>query len=184
MKTELAGRNLWYDGTVEVLDDDGLIEALLHNVPLSKLSVISEAIPGIKQFNQRSEEKLGVKSENKPLVFTWQIPREYSELDIDGYVKNLIHPPGLVEKREVRLANEVSEFKRLELLDFLRVIIFIVDTFKKEKVVWGVGRGSSCASYLLFLIGLHLVDPVIYDIPMTEFLREKIVLSGDSINNH
>lgn len=173
MKTELAKRNLWYDGTIEVFDEEGLIEALLRQVPISKLSITDPTILGVRQFNQRSEEKLTIKSENNAFRFDWQIPKHYMELDIDVYVKQLTHPQGLTEKREVRLENEVSEFKRRNLLNFLRVIIYIVDTFKKEKVIWGVGRGSSCASYLLYLIGLHLVDPVIFEIPLTEFLRDK-----------
>jgi len=172
-KIELEGRSLWLDGTIEVYDEDGLIDALLRQVPISKLSITKLDIPGVKQFNKRSEVPLKVKSINDDFDLTWKIPKEYLELDIDKYVKGLVHPEGKPEVREARLENEVAEFKRRDLLNFLRVIIYIVETFKKEKVIWGVGRGSSCASYLLFLIGLHLVDPILFDIPMTEFLRDK-----------
>ena len=38
-------------------------------------------------------------------------------------------------------------------------------------VIWGVGRGSSVASYVLYLIGIHKVDSMYYDLPINEFLR-------------
>lgn len=173
MKTELQNTNLWYDGTIEVLDEEGLVNALLKQIPIEKLAVSDLAINGVLQFNQRSDRILSTKVENRKLNFEWLIPKEYLELDIDAYTKHLVHPIGLIEKREIRLQNEIAEFKRRGLLDFLRVIIYIVDTFRKDKIMWGIGRGSSCASYLLFLIGLHLVDPIVYDIPINEFLRDK-----------
>ena len=56
--------------------------------------------------------------------------------------------------------------------EFVKTVIFIVDTFKEAGIVWGVGRGSSCASYILFLLGLHLVDPIKFDISMDEFFHD------------
>ena len=40
-----------------------------------------------------------------------------------------------------------------------------------KNVLWGVGRGSSVASYALFLIGVHKIDSVKYDLDWREFLR-------------
>jgi DNA polymerase III alpha subunit len=37
--------------------------------------------------------------------------------------------------------------------------------------VWGVGRGSSVASYVLFLIGVHRIDSMKYNLDYKEFLR-------------
>jgi len=46
-----------------------------------------------------------------------------------------------------------------------------VNIFEENKVVWGTGRGSSCASYILYLIGIHQVDSVKYDLDLGEFFR-------------
>jgi DNA polymerase III alpha subunit len=62
-------------------------------------------------------------------------------------------------------------FKELELGDVLRCLIYVVDTMKAKRVTWGVGRGSSCSSYLLYLLDLHSVDAVKYDIDITDFIK-------------
>jgi DNA polymerase III alpha subunit len=50
---------------------------------------------------------------------------------------------------------------------------YIVDTLRANNVVWGVGRGSSVASYVLHIIGVHKIDPIKYNIPIEEFFKEK-----------
>ena len=102
MKTELQNTNLWYDGTIEVLDEEGLVNALLKQIPIEKLAVSDLAINGVLQFNQRSDRILSTKVENRKLNFEWLIPKEYLELDIDAYTKHLVHPIGLIEKREIK----------------------------------------------------------------------------------
>ena len=110
-----------------------------------------------------------------PFSFAWTLPEHYKYMNVDEYLLNLadsIERDSLFDKRLQRLAKEIELFKRHKLEDVLRVIIFIVDEFKKRNVVWGVGRGSSCSSYILFLIGLHDIDPVLYEIEIEDFLRE------------
>ena len=46
-----------------------------------------------------------------------------------------------------------------------------IDTLREKNVVWGVGRGSSVASFCLFLIGVHKVNPILYKLKINEFLR-------------
>jgi DNA polymerase III alpha subunit len=57
------------------------------------------------------------------------------------------------------------------MLDLLRWLKFFVDTCRKEGIIWGVGRGSSVASYVLFLIGVHKIDSLKYNLDWQEFLR-------------
>jgi DNA polymerase III alpha subunit len=57
------------------------------------------------------------------------------------------------------------------MIPVLKTMKYIVDTLRKNNVVWGVGRGSSIASYALFLIGIHKIDSIKYDIPITEFFK-------------
>jgi DNA polymerase III alpha subunit len=76
------------------------------------------------------------------------------------------------DRRIIRINNELEEFKRRNLIPLFKTIIYVVDTLREKQILWGVGRGSSCASYLLYLIGLHCVDPVQYDISMNEFLHD------------
>jgi len=55
--------------------------------------------------------------------------------------------------------------------DVLHVMKYIVDTLRANNILWGVGRGSSVASYVLFLIGIHKVDSIKYNLPIEEFFK-------------
>ncbi len=57
--------------------------------------------------------------------------------------------------------------------DVLYVMKYTVDTLRANNIIWGVGRGSSVASYVLHIIGVHKIDPIKYDIPIEEFFKEK-----------
>ena len=74
--------------------------------------------------------------------------------------------------RMYRVNDELTLYKKLDLLPVLRTIIFVINTLRENSVVWGVGRGSSVSSYVLYLIGAHDVDSIKYDLDVNEFLRE------------
>ncbi len=57
------------------------------------------------------------------------------------------------------------------MLVLLKTMKYIVDTLRENNIVWGVGRGSSVASYVLFLLGVHKIDSVKYDLPIEEFFK-------------
>lgn len=172
--TQLSDRTVRVDGVVGVAADK-VTEMIIRGVELSKLRVLSKDAE-VERFNSLSEEKLEVYSdlEDIELSYKWLIPEEYMKIDLDKYVQDVIDtlPGDIHEIGEIRLQNELQEFKRRNLLDFLRTIIFIVDVLKSKKIICGVGRGSSCASYLLFKIGLHAVDCLKFNIPLTEFFHD------------
>ena len=66
---------------------------------------------------------------------------------------------------------ELDAFKARNMLDLLRWLKYFVDTCSKEGIVWGVGRGSSVSSYVLYLIGVHSIDPIKFNLDWREFLR-------------
>ena len=63
------------------------------------------------------------------------------------------------------------EFEKRDMFMLLRYLKYFVDTMRKNKVVWGLGRGSSVSSYVLYLIGVHKINSIYYDIPINEFLK-------------
>ena len=69
------------------------------------------------------------------------------------------------------LIEELEEFRERNMLDLLRVLKYTVDTLKTNSIVWGVGRGSSVASYVLFLLGVHKINSIQYNLDWREFLR-------------
>jgi DNA polymerase III alpha subunit len=98
----------------------------------------------------------------------WNMPDEYKTLDIEEWIWAQTPP---WDPQHTRVAEELSAFKERNMMDLLRWLKYFVDTMRTNKVVWGVGRGSSVASYILFLIGVHKIDSIKYNLDWQEFLR-------------
>ena len=75
------------------------------------------------------------------------------------------------ESKLQRVGKELLMYQERGLFDLLKYLKYLVDTMKDHKVIWGVGRGSSCASYVLYLMGIHKVDSMFYNLDVEEFLR-------------
>jgi DNA polymerase III alpha subunit len=103
---------------------------------------------------------------DQSLQNTWLMPREYQEFDIEGFLANQCP-----KEHYQRMIDELAEFRARNMLDLLRWMKYFVDTCRNKGVVWGVGRGSSVASYVLYLIGVHKIDPVKYKLDWRDFLR-------------
>lgn len=98
---------------------------------------------------------------------SWAIPDRYKSLDLRVWLNEQCK----TQVERDRVAYELNVFEKYELEDMLRSLVYLVDVFKKHKVVWGVGRGSSVSSYVLFLIGIHRVNSIAYDLDFDEFLN-------------
>lgn len=97
----------------------------------------------------------------------WHMPEEYLSLDI---AKWLLQQCETQEELQ-RVGQELLLFQERNLFPLLKQLKYIVDTWRKNNVVWGVGRGSSVASYVLYLIGVHKINSMYYDLDIAEFLR-------------
>lgn len=97
----------------------------------------------------------------------WQIPKEYASIEIESWFADKIS----TEEQAIRVATELSLYKSGGLYPLLRFLIYLVDTMREHKIVWGVGRGSSVSSYCLFLIGIHKIDSMKYNLEIKEFLK-------------
>jgi len=98
---------------------------------------------------------------------TWFISEPFASMDVLQW---------LLEKCKTteeitRVEYEYDLFHKKDLITMLRLLIYLVDHFRKHKYVWGVGRGSSVASYCLFLIGINKIDPIKYNLDIHEFLK-------------
>ena len=100
----------------------------------------------------------------------WNMPEKYQDLDIQEYLINRMSVCSNPEYA-VRLSHELALFEQYNLLDLLRYMKYMVDTFRSKNIVWGLGRGSSVSSYVLYLIGVHKIDSIYYDLDIEEFLK-------------
>ena len=99
----------------------------------------------------------------------WFMPEEYKTLDVDAFLLGKIG--GKLTKEWGRCLEELEAFRERDMEDLLRYMIYLVDFMRENNIVWGVGRGSSVASYVLYLIGVHRIDSIQYDLDWREFLR-------------
>jgi hypothetical protein len=97
----------------------------------------------------------------------WYMPPEYKNIDIAEYVLSLCH----TQQELQRVGQELLMFQERNLFDLLRYLKYLVDRLAENNVIWGVGRGSSVASYVLYLLKIHRVDSIFYDLDPREFLR-------------
>jgi DNA polymerase III alpha subunit len=98
---------------------------------------------------------------------TWHMPDEYKRLDIAEYILSLCDSDAKLQ----RCGEELLLFQERNLFDLLRYLKYLVDTMRSHNMIWGVGRGSSVASYVLYLLGVHRIDSMFYDLDAQEFLR-------------
>lgn len=71
-----------------------------------------------------------------------------------------------------RLEEELTFFLESDNIKFLLSLVELIKHFKENNVIWGIGRGSSCASYVLFLLEIHDINPIAYDIDFKEFSKQ------------
>ena len=97
----------------------------------------------------------------------WKMPQAYKDLDIAEYVLNLCKTDAELQ----RVGEELLLYQERDLFDLLKYLKYLVDTMTENRLIWGVGRGSSVASYVLYLLGVHKIDSMYYDLDPREFLR-------------
>lgn len=97
----------------------------------------------------------------------WHMPDEYKQLDIAEYLLGLCAS----QEQLQRVGEELLLYQERNMFDLLRYLKYLVDTMRKNNVIWGVGRGSSTASYVLYLLGVHRIDSMFYELDVKEFLR-------------
>jgi len=97
----------------------------------------------------------------------WLMPKEYYELDIAKYILDQCS----TDEELQRAGQELILYQDRDMFILLRYLKYLVDTMRKNNIVWGVGRGSSVASFILFLLGIHKINSLYYDLSIDEFIK-------------
>jgi DNA polymerase III alpha subunit len=104
---------------------------------------------------------------DRRLQSKWLMPQEYQDFDIAEWILNQCQ----TDAERQRVGHELMLYLEKDLFPLLQYLKYMVDTMRQHNIIWGIGRGSSVASYVLFLIGVHKIDSLYYDLDITEFLR-------------
>jgi len=114
-----------------------------------------------------SKNNLSVQEFDEQQQHSWFLPDEYRDFDPLDYCMQQC----ATTEEKARVKDEFIEFNSKGMIPLLQVLKYLVDTFRKNSIVWGVGRGSSVSSYALFLLGVHKIDSLKYSLDYREFLR-------------
>jgi DNA polymerase III alpha subunit len=97
----------------------------------------------------------------------WLMPKEYYDLDIASYILDKCKGDAELQ----RAGQELLLFQERGMFDLLRYLKYLVDVMRENDIVWGVGRGSSVSSFVLFLLGVHKINSLYYDLSIDEFIK-------------
>jgi len=161
-----------------VLDEKEVVEVLYNNpnVDLTKVNItevqkFNEAVESLyidtEKLAQYTEPNVSVEEFDTQYQQNWHMPQEYKDLDIAKYLLDLCSNDAELQ----RVGHELLEYQKIDFFDALRFLKYFVDTMRENNVVWGVGRGSSVASHVLYLLGVHKIDSLKYNLDPDEFFK-------------
>jgi DNA polymerase-3 subunit alpha len=155
------------NGSVQFEEDEAL-ELLYQGIELKNISLVDDTFnTWVKFWNKTSD--LSLEKDEKSLEQRrneWLFV-EFPEFDIR---QELIERCKTQEEIN-RINMEMDLFEERDLIPILRLMFYIVDVFRTNKVVFGVGRGSSVSSFVLFKIGIHKIDSIKYGLDIKDFLK-------------
>jgi DNA polymerase III alpha subunit len=122
---------------------------------------------GMAELRQYYPLDISLEEFDQALQEDWLMPDEYKNMDIAKWVLDRCTNQDQLQ----RVGAELLEFQKRNMMNLLKWMKYFVDTCRTNRVVWGVGRGSSVASYVLYLIGVHRIDSMKYNLDWQEFLR-------------
>jgi hypothetical protein len=150
-----------------------------HNIDLLKHVVIDETVnlENLVMHVERPESLLtwtfpynqgtSVPEFHLTQQLSWHMPKEYKQIDIAEHILGLCKSEAELQ----RCGHELLMYQERNLFELLKYLKYLVDVMLENNVIWGVGRGSSVASYVLYKIGVHRIDSLYYDLSPEEFLR-------------
>ncbi len=136
------------------------------SVDLSAAADILENTPAFAIYHSTVED-ISTEQFDQQCQQNWHMPAEYKTLDIAELVLSCCNNVNELQ----RCGQELLLYQERNLFDLLRYLKYLVDTMTQNQVIWGVGRGSSVASYVLYKLGVHRIDSLHYNLDVTEFLR-------------
>lgn len=171
MKTDQHGQIIYSDEDIcnfimqgkDVLEFKTML--VDESVDIETAASILDDLPMFIRYDkiaQESTEEFDHRCQNN-----WKMPQKYKDLDIAEYVLNLCGNEAELQ----RCGAELLLFQERDLFNLLRYLVYLVDTMRENKLIWGVGRGSSVASYVLYKLDVHRIDSLYYELDPEEFLR-------------
>lgn len=160
------------DDVCDLLMQGRTVDSLKHmkvdaSVELEKASLLLDCIPALINHDTLNDEQESLEEFDSRLQQTWHMPDSYKGMDIAQYVLDQCNNEAELQ----RCGQELLLFQERGLFELLKFLKYLVDIMTKNRVIWGVGRGSSVASYVLYKLKVHRIDSLYYNLDPAEFLR-------------
>ena len=159
-----------------ILSELDIIDLIMRNPERSIKTTFVE--PGVHTANKLdlddfpnfvnyAEQNISLAEFDKLNQESWLMPLEFQDLDIVQHVLDLCKTDAELQ----RVGEELILFQERDMLTLLKYLTYLVETMRVHGIVWGVGRGSSVASYTLYLLGVHKINSMYYGLDISEFLK-------------
>lgn len=174
MTNEYPARQFLDDGTV-ICSDSALVEILYSGEDINGLFCDSKSSVLEWQYARRICDS----TDQGPIFAAdaqfnqidwyehWFTPEPWKSINLRDWCLNKCKSE--IEKNRVEY--ELSEFEKRNMIPIMRHLIYCVEKWRESNVVWGVGRGSSVSSFVLFLIGINRINPIEFDLNIHEWLK-------------
>ncbi len=110
---------------------------------------------------------LTIEDFDKNMQSHWFLPDKYKNFDIAQFVLDQCQN----EEELQRAGKELLLYQERDMFMLLKYLKYLVDTMRQNNIVWGVGRGSSVSSFVLFILGVHKINSIYYELDIEEFLK-------------
>jgi len=163
-----------------IVNCNDLIELVYQGYDVNKVKVNDDRV---EKYNTIIEElaldwpslqkltdiDITVEDYDRALQSDWYMPDEYKQMNVEDHIRSLAK----TTEEKTRVEEELVLYRKYNVLNVLKFLVYLIETMRDNNIVWGVGRGSSVSSYVLYLLGVHKVDSIKYGLDITDFLKDK-----------
>ena len=166
---ELDDRILLNNG-MSIVDDKYATTLLLNNGEIPNHIKVLESRDS-KLFKEKYNKDISSSGEEIEMA----PDTTYDESDLKKIIDGISLPRDNTNSKlhNERLQKELDYFNNNNLNYIIVKMYSLIKQFKEDNVIWGVGRGSSCACYIFYLLEVHDINPIKFDIDFREFSKEE-----------
>ncbi len=124
-------------------------------------------IENVPELLEHTLAQVSVADFDEEMRSKWHMPAKYREFDIAKWLLEQCKH----EEEIQRVGKELLLYQKRGQFQLLQYMKYLVDLMREHNIVWGVGRGSSVSSFVLFLIGIHRINSIYYGLDVEEFLK-------------
>jgi DNA polymerase III alpha subunit len=155
----------------QIYTENDILGIIMQGVDITKTDIFIEEdtlsithTPTLHKYTEPRITQAEYDSQNQQ---NWHMPDEYKELCIAKHILGLCNTQSELQ----RCGEELLLYQDRNLFNLLKYLNYLVDVMTENNIIWGVGRGSSVSSYVLYKLNVHKVDSMFYKLDVGEFLR-------------